>query len=370
MSRWRSEINIDLYALERNIQLIRGSILEADVCAVVKANAYGHGALPIAKKLCEIGISWFAVSSILEAVDLREGGVNDQNILIFGSGFLNELDTIRRYRLTPVIHSEECLVTVTKNLTSELKVHLELDTGMGRTGLQQADMARAIQEVRKNPYLVIDGVFTHFACADNPQSLFTQNQLELFENTIEKLANSGISPRYVHAANSPGILTTESKFNLVRPGLLMYGVSPYPQNEMLVRPVLTWKTKPCQLKMLPVGESISYGHTWTAKRKTMIAVIPVGYADGYPRIASNKGFVLVGNHKTPIVGNICMDYMMLDITDCIGVTLDTTITLVGSHGGEEISLNDIATWSDTIPYEVMCNVGKRSKFIFIDGERE
>lgn len=367
----RSTVKIDLMALEHNVSVLEKQCKSSQICAVVKANAYGHGAIRVAQKLKSLGIQWYAVSSLYEGIELREGGIKEGNILMFGNDCFDNLDILHRYDITPVVYSLECLIKLCEIPHLHQKIHIELDTGMTRTGLSISEIPEAVRLIKQSPDIDVQGLFTHFACADQEKDNLTEEQLKSFESAIDLFAGHDIRPRYIHAANSAGILTTAGPCNLVRPGLLLYGVSPLSSAiKTGVRPILSWHSKILQIKQVSEGQSISYGATWTASRASKIAVIPVGYADGYPRLASNRGFVLIHDCKVPIVGNICMDYMMLDVTDCRDVTLNSDVVLVGMQGKDEITLDDIAGWAKTIAYEIMCNAGKRSSYCYMNGENK
>lgn len=367
----RSVVEINLAHLEDNFNEIKRLTNDQNICVVVKADAYGHGALYIAKKLVALGVNWLAVATVAEGVELREGGVLTPNILLFACDSVNYLDQVYKYNLTPTIYSLTTLKYITDNITRPQKFHLEIDTGMGRTGISAYEIKDVLEIIKENNLIHLEGCFTHFSCADDIANDYTINQLNVFKHVINEVLRERFHLTFIHASNSAGILIT-SFGNLVRPGLLIYGISPLltHSSNAAFKPLLNWFTYPLQIKQLSIGNSISYNCTWTAKRKSTIAIIPVGYADGYCRLASNKGYALVNNQKAPIIGNICMDYMMLDVTSCGSVGIDSKIVLIGTQGDNMISVNNLASWSNTIPYEIMCNIGKRAEYVYLNGDNK
>ncbi|WP_085300420.1 alanine racemase [Cognaticolwellia mytili] len=367
----RSIITIDLAKLEYNFKQLNNKSGNADICAVVKADAYGHGAIKVAKKLQALKVCHFAVASVDEAIELRKSGIIKPTILLFGCDYIPHLSEVKRYNLLPVVYSIDNLKELIAHCSWDINVHLELDTGMSRTGLLNHELLQVIDLLKNANNIHLAGFFTHFSCADVPGSRVSQKQLMTFQSAQHLLHAHNLIPKTLHASNSAGFLTNSAMFDIVRTGLLLYGCSPMSSEISLdIKPILSWYTYPIQIKRLNKGEPVSYGSTWLAEKDSVIAIIPVGYADGYPRLASNKGFVLVDNVRANIVGNICMDFMMLDITECSNVTKNTKITLIGGDGEQNITLDDIATWSDTISYEVMCSIGKRCQYIYTDGEVE
>jgi len=371
---YRNIIYVDLLAIEFNINAIKQLNNDADICAVVKANAYGHGIIPIANKLVSLHVKWLAVESFNEGVKLRKAGIIKPDILILACNFIYRLADINKYNLTPVIYSVEVLQQLINSVKECTTFHLEIDTGMGRTGILPSELPEVALMLKKakNRHLIkIEGSFSHFSCADDIESSYTKEQLTRFSAAINYLFEQDITPKIIHIDNSASVLVKNGNYSFIRPGLLIYGISPInncDSNIVNLRPALSWRTKPLQIKSLNKGDSVSYGQIWTATKKSVVAILPIGYADGYVRLISKQGFVLVGNSKAPIIGNICMDFMMVDITGCINITTNSEVVLVGSQGEHTITLQNIACWAQTIPYEIMCNIGKRAKYVYLNGD--
>lgn len=363
---YSSTVSVNFQALAHNVRVIQNSAQTAEICAVVKANSYGQHAIHIAKQLQHLNINWFAVASLKEGLELRDNGILNARILLFGNLYLDDLVLLRKHHITPVVFSLENLASLANVIESPFKIHLELDTGMCRTGILPKEIQEAIGILKQNEKIKLEGFFTHFACADKLNSSYTEKQSGLFRDAVEQLLAEGIKPSYLHAENSAGILDDKSrKLSLVRSGISLYGVSPYESDiKTPLQSVLTWSTKPLQIKHIEVGQSVSYSCTWHACQPTTIAIIPVGYADGYPRLASNIGHALVNGIKAPIVGNICMDFMMLDVGNCGQVTTNSEVILIGNQKNNNVSIHDISGWSSTIPYEIMCHMGTRANYIF------
>lgn len=372
MPNYTSKITIDLAALQHNVNEIKRLLGDkSSLCAVVKADAYGHGAIPIAKKLERLNLRWLAVANITEAIELREDGMANFNILLLGYDYISHLKKVQEYDLTPAVFSLQNLRLLVAHINTHKKIHLEIDSGMGRTGLLPQDIPEAIQILKHNPNIYVEGVFTHFACADEIHNSYNEQQIKIFDDVILLLENNNIQPKYIHSDNSAAIIAKrESRNNIARVGLSLYGIPAIKHDQcMKLKPILHWATKPLLIKQLLKGKSVSYGATWTASKESTVAIIPIGYADGYSRLASNIGVALVKGRKVPIIGKICMDFMMLDVTECSGITLEDDVVLIGQQGNKTITLQDLADWAQTIPYEIMCNIGKRSKYIYVDKEQ-
>ncbi len=319
---------VDLTKLKNNACQIQKHIgLNKTIFAVVKADGYGHGSIQITQALYSQGVMFYCVASIEEAVVIRRPGINVP-ILILGTIFpYSTLPLVLEYNLTPTVSSEESfyeLNKLTKKYGCSINVHLKIDTGMGRIGITPENVLPIIQRIKKS-YLKINGIYTHFSSADSDVK-YTEYQNGLFNKTVlntEKVL--GYKIRYIHAANSAAILQKkEYQHNSVRPGLLLYGLLPYENSDKIIHtePILTWKTRVVHLKWIKPGKKVSYGGTYTTRKKTYIATLPVGYADGYSRLLSNKGNVLVKGIRAPVVGRVTMDMIMVDVTKiknvCIG----------------------------------------------------
>jgi len=357
----RSIILIDKEALVSNLQFLCERSATTDFCAVVKANAYGHGLKQIAGTLHEQGVNTFAVSSVSEGVKLRQF-LNDSKILVFPDVYDDKWESLRAYRLIPVIHDLSSLRSLLSNDIEGLEIHIEVDTGMGRTGLQAQHfqelsvlMEQACQKHR------ISGVYTHLASSFKSKPEFSKDQKYKLLQAYSQFKQYLNKEHSFHLYNSVGNLTNQQPVDLgSRIGLSLYGIAPI-EDEICsnLKPVLSWISKPIQLKTVNIGEGISYESTWVATRSSVIATIPVGYGDGYPRSLSNKGRVIINGCYASIVGNICMDYFMVDVTDISNVTKDSRVTLIGADGRGEISVHDLANIDKTIPYEILCRLNSR-----------
>jgi len=236
------------------------------------------------------------------------------------------------------------------------------DLGMGRLGLLAAEVDAWLPKIKGLKALKIEGVFSHFSHAESVEGDYTREQLRIFQDVIERLRSGGVEPSLVHLANSAARITLPAAyFDMIRPGLMLYGIYPSPAmaNQISLKPVLTWRTGVLQVKQVPAGTSISYGQTFITKRKSRIATLPIGYADGYPRLLSNRGEVLVGGKRAPVVGRVCMDLTMIDVTDIGEIRQGDEVVLLGRQGEAEISADEMAAWSNTISYEILTSIGAR-----------
>jgi alanine racemase len=352
-------------ALRWNLRQIREKIgSQVKILCMVKANGYGHGAVEISQSLASVGANAFGVATLEEAVQLRQAGIQAP-VLVLAGVFPDQLDTFLEYKLTPVIHDVISLRGLDKqssNRQVQLRVHLKVDTGMGRLGFLAAEADQWIGDIKRSKSLQIEGVFSHFSHAESVQGDYTRKQLQIFKQVVEQLRSASVLPALVHLANSAATITLpEAHFDMVRPGLILYGV--YPSAEMreqiTLKPVLSWQTKILQLKKVPSGASISYGQTFITERESLIATLPLGYADGYPRLLSNRGEALVRGERAPIAGRVCMDLTMVDVTDIRNVRQGDEVVLLGRQGGAEITADEIAAWSNTISYEILTSIGTR-----------
>jgi len=332
--------------------------------AVVKANGYGLGLLTVSRIAVEEGAVCLGVSSVEEGIALRDAGFSIP-VLILGSLYpFESFPLLFPYRLTPTIASLEAaqvLDRMAEERKQRLPVHLKIDSGFGRIGVSLSNAAGFIQQVSKKSGLLVDGIYTHFASSDVDPD-YTQTQAQAFLAVIRSAAAQDIHPRWVHMANSSALLRfPETHGTLVRPGLAYYGVPPYPraQNVVSLTPALTWKSRVIFLKKVPEGSSISYARAWITKRPTRVATMAVGYADGLPRLFSNKGQVLVGGRRVPILGRVTMDMTMVDVTDLPDCHVGDEAVLLGRQGTEEITAHDLAEWAQTSPYEILCGIGAR-----------
>jgi alanine racemase len=356
---------IDHDALRWNLRQIREKIgAGISILAMVKANAYGHGAGAVSQTLADAGSDAFGVATLEEGVELREAGIRAP-VLVLAGAYDDQIDEFFAHSLTPVVHDLSRLSTLeqaVKQRGSTLNVHLKIDTGMGRLGLVAAECPAWIGEVEKLTAVKIAGVFSHFSHAESVAGDYTQRQLEIFNRVVARLRAGNICPPLVHLANSAATITLPAAyFDMVRPGIMLYGVYPSPAMASLItlKPALTWKSKILQLKKVPAGASISYGQTFITKRESLIATLPVGYADGYPRLLSNCGEVLVGGQRAQVAGRVCMDLTMIDVTDIRNVNQGDEVVLLGRQGDAEISADQIAAWANTISYEILTSISAR-----------
>ncbi len=362
---------IDCDRVEHNLRLIRervgGSVR---IMAVVKADAYGHGAVAVSKSLLHAGANSLAVASLEEADELRRAGVR-ANILILGYTQPNWASAVVEGGFSQTVYH----LNLARALSAEavrnkavVPVHVKIDSGMGRIGIEPEHAVHFVREIQKLEGLELEGLYTHLAVADDPENDYTVKQLERFKALQEELKNSGVRIPVMHAANSAAaIFFPQSHLDLVRPGILLYGLSPSPGMKDKVsdfRPVMSVKTTVVELKTVKPCSKISYGGTFTAGRATRIATLPAGYADGFSRRLSNVGKVLVGGREAPIVGNVCMDFMMADVTDVPDVKVGDEVVLIGRQGNTEIEVDDIAAVYGTINYEVVSLIGKRVARVF------
>ena len=345
---------------------------ETPVIAVIKTDGYGHGALPIAQELQALPYIWgYAVATVEEALELRDGGIC-KPILILGYTFEKDYPVIVQEEIRPTVFSYEMARQISECAIKAGKaafLHLALDTGMSRIGFR--DSEESISEIKKIsglPGIVIEGLFTHFARADELDKSNATNQLERFKKFAGYLETSGVHVPLRHCANSAGIMEMPmSHMDAVRSGIITYGI--YPSDEvdrqqLKLLPVMEWKSHIVYIKEVPAGVPVSYGGTFVTEHTTRIATIPVGYGDGYPRSLSNQGYVLIHGKKAPVLGRVCMDQFMVDVTDIPCRELDE-VTLMGTDGGEELSVDLLGRMSGRFPYEFVCDIGKRVPRIYV-----
>jgi len=342
---------VDLNALTHNYQEMARRIGDRKVLAVVKAQAYGHGAIPVSRRLVELGIHMLGVALVEEGRDLRDAGITAP-ILVMAPVFPGQAEVIVNAKLTPVVYT----LAVARALSD-----VKIDTGMGRIGLSPEEAVDFIVEAGKLPGLAVEGLMTHFADADLRDKAFAWAQMDRFESLIRSLEAKGITIPLRHAANSAAVLEYDrALLTMVRPGLMLYGYNPLESRVSAdLRPVLSLVTRVAFLKRVPAGVPISYGRTFVTNRESLIATIPLGYADGYSRGLSNKGEAIVRGARVPVAGRVCMDMTMLDVTDVPGVAEGDEVVLIGEQGNERITADDIAVRTGTIAYEVLCGISCR-----------
>ena len=367
---------IDLEALRFNLkQLQRLTGDQTEILAVVKANAYGHGAPEVARELESAGARVFGVATTEEGIELRLGGVTSP-ILVLAGTYPQEFERLAANRLTPVIYDLEIARSYQARAEKErrrLSVHLKIDTGMSRLGIPWRQCGEALEVLGSLKKLQVEGLMSHFSAAEKEGAedrAFTEEQLARFTRCLDLARKKGMNPRYLHLANSAAAALRESaRFNLVRSGLMLYGYHPSPALRGLVplMPVLRWKTGILSLKKVPKGDPVSYGRTFHCAEESLIAVLPVGYADGYSRRLSNRGEVLVRGRRAKIAGIVCMDLTMVDVSEVPGVKVGDEVVLLGKQEEDEISAVEMAGWVESIPYEVLCGIGKRVPRVYRQG---
>jgi alanine racemase len=359
MRGYRVWAEIDLAALRHNAGVVRRA-LEPGVrmLAVVKADAYGHGALPVAWTAQQAGCEMIGVGDSTEALELREGGIAGP-ILILGAIVEDEIPRVVQHDITPTVHSTDLLPLLDEEARRRnrvLRVHLKVDTGMARLGASPGralDVARAVLD---RPNLELEGLSTHFASAGHTDAV--REQLDLFRAVADELARDGIQPPLLHAANSTAVFTcAESHFDMVRPGIALYGMDPGPFAKLglPLRPVLSLKTQIAYLKGVPEGVAVGYEGRHTTARATRIATCPAGYNDGLPYALSGRGEAVVRGRRVPLVGTVTMDYVLLDVGDVPDAAVGDEVTLIGAG----LRAEEIARRIGTIPYEITCRIGKR-----------
>jgi alanine racemase len=360
---------VDLGALEFNYrQIKKRTPKDAKFLAVVKADAYGHGAVPISLRLERLGVEYLGVAIPEEGVELRRGGVKTP-ILVLGGIFGSEVDQIFRFRLTPVVFKKDSLRILSREAErrkTRVKVHLKVDTGMGRLGVPLNLWYDFLREVTRFPRIETEGILSHFAMTDEEKD-FTRNQWRAFQEAVTTAQALGICCPCLHMANS-AVLTTFPAYSarLVRPGIMLYGSYPAPTFQSLIplKPVMTLKTHIHFLKSVSPGTRISYGGIFKAERKSLIATLPIGYADGYSHHLSNLGEVLIHGKRAPVAGKVCMDFIMVDVTHIPRVAVGDEVVLMGRQGKERITPEEIAEKINSISYEVLCSIGKRVPRIY------
>lgn len=332
--------------------------------AVVKANAYGHGAIEISRALVLHGVSRLAVASAEEGAALREHGISCE-IVVLADLIEEHIPELLAHRLTPVVTNRPTLALLAKTAAERniiLPIHLKVDTGMGRLGFSPIDIGPLFEELCTWKSIHAEGLMTHLADSDGESTLYSEQQLRIFQQVLDHAAGLNIRIPIVHAANSAALVRfPQSHYSMVRPGIMLYGYHTLPPETSCakLKPVLSLHTTVMHVRTIKTGESVSYNRTFVAKRESRIAVLPIGYADGYSRRLSNNGVALINGRRAPIVGLVCMDMTMIDVTDAGPVKAGNDVTLLGTQGEETIGADHLAEWIGTIPYEVLCGIGPR-----------
>jgi len=363
--RARAWAEIDLGAVTHNYSALRGRLPEkTGLMAVLKANAYGHGAVLMARHLTNLGVSMIGVGDSSEALELRAAGIACP-LLVLGAIVPGEMEALVANDVATCIHASgraHLLADVAKAHGRPAHVHLKIDTGMGRLGVLPQVATGLAREIDREPWLRLDGVCTHYGSAVSPVPFHTSEQVSLFVRMLEEIRAEGIDPTYVHASNSAALFSTLGEhFNLVRVGLALYGLNPgnLPPSEQPLQPILSLRSQVVFLKDLPAGAPVGYNRTHVTRRPSRLAVIPMGYSDGLPYALSNRAHALIRGERAPIVGAISMDYTTLDVTDIPGVGIGDEVTLIGTSGKRRIGVEDLARTVGTIPYEITARLGSR-----------
>ncbi|NIO48613.1 MAG: alanine racemase [Candidatus Aminicenantes bacterium] len=361
---------INLGAIRFNIKKVQKNLgKNIELMAIVKCNAYGHGAIEVSRQALDLGVKALGVSSLYEGIELRDV-FKDVPIIVLSSGMSGQSEEFIEYNLSPVICSWQmtnALANVAKKRGIRAKVHIKVDTGMGRIGVWHERADEFIRQVYKMPDIEIEGVCSHFATSDEQNLDFAKQQFDWFNRCLEKIKDLPI--RFKHISNTAAIFNLpEAHLNMVRPGLSIYGVSPseYVKGAKNLRPALSLKTKIAFLKTIPKGRTLSYARTYKTKKEMKVATLPVGYGDGYPLSLSNKGYVLIRGKKARILGTVTMDQIMVDVTDIKDVKTEDVAVLIGKQGTEEITATQVAGIAGTIPYEIFTSINKRVQRVYSD----
>lgn len=377
-----NRVEIDLAAVQANYRAVCDTVGPGvRVMAVVKADAYGHGMVAVAQALRACGASTFGVAEVEEGVALRRAGITGDIVVLLG-GPAAAVPEMLEHRLTPVVFDRESLAALSDQARARngiVEVHLKVDVGMGRLGIMPGEVEGFVQELHSLPGLRLTGVLSHLPAADDSGAVArTATQLDRFQQVLAGLAQENVPVPLTHIANSAGLLYHHSaRLDMVRPGISLYGCYPDGINgagrdlRPLLRPVMRFATRVLQIKTVPADSGISYGHTFVTERPTRLAVLPVGYDDGYLRSLSNRAQVLVRGQRAPVRGRVCMNACMVDITDLEGgeeIRPGEEVVLMGQQGQEEISADEIAGWMGTISYEVLCLFGSRNRRVYLEPE--
>lgn len=371
-SRVYAKINLD--AICHNMEAMHAKLKEGTkMFAVIKTDGYGHGAIEIANTIESLDYLFgFCVATVEEGLILRRHGVK-KPILILGYTFEDQYEDIILNDLRPAVFTMEMAKSfsdIATSLNHDVKIHIKIDTGMSRIGLQvREENAKLIAQIAALPHIIVEGIFTHFAKADEYDKTSANHQIELFKHMIELTEREGVTTPYKHCSNSAGIVEIPAaNMDIVRAGITLYGLWPSDEvdkSKIDLAPALELKSKISYVKTLEAGRQISYGGTYTTTKEERIATIPVGYGDGYPRSLSNKGYVLIHGKKAPICGRVCMDQFMVNVTDIPEVKTGDEVTLLGRDGSERITAEELGDLSHRFNYEFVCDLGKRIPRVFV-----
>ena len=366
---------IDLAALRHNYAVVRGAIKpECGVLAVVKADAYGHGFMDVAQELEKLGVTAFGVAFLAEGIQLRKSGI-DRPVLILGGIYPGQEKKCVGFNLSTAvfdISQAQALDSTAARLYRKARIHVKIDTGMGRLGVPWGEAGAFFRQLAALKNIELEGILSHFASADeldDSGKVYTAMQAGRFADAVRSAEECGFAPRYQHIANSAAAFGFElPQCNLVRPGIALYGSLPSKdfEGKLAVKPVMSLKSRIAMLKWVEPGTSISYARRYTAGERTLVASVPVGYADGYRRSLTNRGETLVRGLRAPVIGTVCMDWIMLDVTGIAGVAVGDEVILMGSDkAGNSVRAEELAEWSQTIPYELFCGISKRVPRVYL-----
>ncbi len=359
-------VEVNLNALQNNIKIIQQQT-STPIMAVVKANGYGHGFMPITRTAEKAGIAWFGVARPRMAVKMRQEGINS-NILVLGYIAPERIQEMICLDVSLTVWTQEHLEQVAqaaRSCSTIARVHLLVDSGMGRLGClpeETLDLARRIEDLEE---LDFEGLFSHLARADEQEAAPTRLQETVFHQVINELENEGLLPDIIHLANSAGSLAHPStRYHLIRPGIILYGLAPSPDVKLPpgIEPILSWKSVLASLKVLPPQHGVSYGHAYVTQKEELVGVVPVGYADGFRRVPGSQ--VLINGVKAPIIGRVCMDQFMIKLEEVPNPQVGDEVVLIGKQGDQQISADDLARTWETINYEVTCGIGARVPRIY------
>ncbi len=375
MESARGRIEIDLSAIAHNAAEIKRRIGKTKLLAVVKADAYGHGLVPVAEAALKGGADFLGVAGLEEALALREAGI-ESPILSLSTILPQEADDAVRHDIRVTVCSLPLLKALDQAAGKQGKkavVHLKVDTGMGRLGVSPEQAVDFVREARASQNVFVEGIFTHFPSADEEGegSDFTRKQVETFLEIIRRLEDEGMRPPLRHAANSAATIAhPQSRLDMVRCGLLLYGIWPLPHQKPSwnLRPAMRVVSQVLLVKELPPGHPVSYGRTFVTQRPTKIAVVPIGYHDGYDSRLSNRAQALVRGKRAPVIGRVCMDLLMLDVSEIGEVREGDEVVLLGAQGEERITVEEIASWMQTVPHEFISRIGGRMRRVYVSSE--
>ncbi len=362
---YRTYAAIDLDAIAHNLTELKKKIKKGVLSlAIVKADAYGHGAVGVAKAIQD-DVDYFGIAELGEAVELREAGVN-KPILVLSYTSPYQYETLVKNELTQTIFNYDDAVALSQaavKLKKIARVHIAVDTGMSRIGFFcNAESVETVKRINDLPNIYIEGIFSHYACADCVERETTNKQTQVFKDFIAQLENRGMYIPIKHLCNSAGLLSVDEQFDMVRLGIVMYGLYPdqcVNDGSINLKPAMKIVSHVSHVKEVPAGSGVSYGHTYFTDKPTRIATVCIGYADGYSRSLSNKGRVLINGEYAPVIGRVCMDQLMVDVTALSNVSVGDEVVVLGTDGDNSISAEDIAKLTDTINYEVVCQFQKR-----------